>query len=145
MKGLDIGLWGSGWEAAQELHELPAGSWRAQHISTANASKVYNLATICPNVHHPQTRFGGLNTRTFEILAAGGFELIDNVPGLQEHFDVGREIVAYSSPAQFRELDAYYITHPTERVAIIERGRARVLRDHTYECRLKTILETFRR
>jgi spore maturation protein CgeB len=99
------------------------------------------LARICPNVHHPQTQFGGLNTRTFEIPAAGGFELVDNVPGLEEHFDIGREIVAYSSPANFRELTEYYLSHPAERSAILERGHARVLRDHTYKQRLETILK----
>lgn len=145
MKGLDIGLWGGGWEAARELHELPRRSWRGQHISASNAAKVYNLARICPNVHHSQTRFGGLNTRTFEILAAGGFELVDNVPGLEENFDVGREIVVYSSPANFRELTEYYLSHPAERIAIIERGRARVIRDHTYKKRLGVILKTLER
>lgn len=142
MKGLNVGLWGDGWDAAHELHELPYGTWRGRRITGADAAKVYNLATICPNVHHPQTRFGGLNTRTFEILAAGGFELVDNVPGLEDNFDVGREIVAYSSPANFRELSEYYLSHPAERAAIIERGRARVMRDHTYKQRLEVILGT---
>lgn len=142
MKGLDVGLWGRGWEAAQELYELRSGTWRGQRITAADAAKVYKLAKICPNVHHPQTRFGGLNTRTFEILAAGGFELVDNVPGLEELFDVGREIVSYSSPANFRELAEYYLSHQAERAKIIERGRARVLRDHTYERRLEAILKT---
>ena len=85
---------------------------------------------------------GGINTRTFEILAAGGFELVDKVPGLAEHFEVGREIVAYASPAEFRELTEYYLSHPSERAAIVERGRSRVLRDHTYEKRLEVILKT---
>lgn len=142
MKGLDVGLWGIGWEAAPELHELSSGTWRGQQITAANAAKVYNLAKICPNVHHSQTRLGGLNTRTFEILAAGGFELVDHVPGLAEHFEVGREIVAYASPAEFRELTEYYLSHPSERAAIIERGRSRVLRDHTFTKRLEVILKT---
>jgi spore maturation protein CgeB len=142
MKRLDLGLWGSGWEAAPELHELPSGTWRGQRITAANAAKVYNLAKICPNVHHSQTRLGGINTRTFEILAAGGFELVDHVPGLAEHFEVGREIVTYASPDQFHELTEYYLSHPSERAAISERGRSRVLRDHTYEKRLEVILRS---
>ena len=141
MAGLDLGLWGIGWEAAPELNDLPSGTWRGQRITATDAAKVYNLAKICPNVHHSQTRLGGLNTRTFEILAAGGFELVDHVPGLAEHFEVGREIVACSSPAEFRELTEFYLSHPSERAAIIERGRSRVLRDHTYEKRLEVILK----
>jgi spore maturation protein CgeB len=142
MRGLEVGLWGPGWDAASELKELPPGTWRARRITPPDAARVYNLAKICPNVHHPQTQVGGLNTRTFEVLAAGGFELVDNVAGLDENFQVGREIVVYSSPAHFRELADYYLSHPDERAAIVERGRARVLRDHTYEQRLLTILRT---
>jgi spore maturation protein CgeB len=142
MPGLDVGLWGPGWDAAPELQKLPACTWRGRRISAAAAAKVYNLAKICPNVHHPQTQIGGLNTRTFEVPAAGGFELVDTVAGLEDHFEIGREIVAYMSPAHWRELADYYLAHPAERAAIAARGRARVLRDHTYEERLKTILMT---
>lgn len=142
MRGLDVGLWGPGWDAAPELQQLPAGTWRGRRITASEAARVYNLARICPNVHHPQTQLGGLNTRTFEVLAAGGFELVDNVAGLDENFDVGSEIVAYTSPEHWRELADFYLAHPDERAAIAARGRARVLRDHTYEERLKTILRT---
>jgi len=142
MKGLDVGLWGPGWDAAPELKELQPGTWRGRRITPAEAAMVYNLAKVCPNVHHPQTRVGGLNTRTFEILASGGFELVDAVAGLEENFDPGREIVVYTSPEHWRELAEYYLAHPVERAAISERGRLRVLCDHTYEQRLSTILRT---
>jgi spore maturation protein CgeB len=142
MRGLDVGLWGPGWDAAPELQQLAPNTWRGRRIVAANAAKLYNLAKVCPNVHHPQTQIGGLNTRTFEVLAAGGFELVDHVAGLEENFEVGREIATYSSSAHFRELADYYLAHPDKRATISERGRARVLRDHTYEERLKTILGT---
>ena len=145
MREWEVGLWGPGWQAAPELKTFPAGTWRARRLVAADAAKVYNLARLCPNIHHPQTQVGGLNTRTFEVLAAGGFELVDHVAGLEENFDVGREIVCYDSPEHFRELAAYYLAHPDQRAAISERGRARVLRDHTYEQRLLTILKTLPR
>jgi spore maturation protein CgeB len=140
LRDLEVGLWGTGWEEAPELKLLPRGTWRGKRIRPVDAARVYNLAAICPNVHHPQTRIGGINTRTFEIPAAGGFELVDQVPGLDEHFELGRELVAFSSPEHFRELADYYLAHPVERRAIAERGRARVLREHTYEHRLQTLL-----
>jgi spore maturation protein CgeB len=142
MQGLDVGLWGAGWEASLELQAFPPHTWRSRRVTPTNSAKIYNLASICPNVHHPQTQLGGLNMRTFEVLAAGGFELVDNVPGLEESFIVGQEIVCYTSPAHFRELADYYLAHPQERQAIAKRGQARVLRDHTYEQRLNTILGT---
>jgi spore maturation protein CgeB len=140
MKGLNVGLWGGRWDNSSIIREFPRNTWRSKRITPDDANKVYNLAMICPNIHHSQTRYGGLNTRTFEILAAGGFEIVDDVPGLGEHFNVGDEIVTYSSAEHFRELIEYYLNHPHERAAITERGRARVLRDHTYEKRLEVIL-----
>jgi spore maturation protein CgeB len=145
MRAWPVGLWGPGWEMAEELKAFPPGTWRGRHLQAAEVAKVYNLAEICPNIHHPQTRLAGVNMRTFEILAAGGFQLVDHIAGLEENFEVGREIVSYDSPDHFRELAAYYLAHPEERAAISERGRTRVLRDHTYEQRLLTILRTLPR
>jgi spore maturation protein CgeB len=145
LRGIDVGIWGGGWEAAEGLNGFPIESWRADNITPTDAAKVYNLAKICPNVHHPQTKRGGMNTRTYEIIAAGGFELTDNVRGLEEHFEIGREILVYDSPEHFRELVDYYLSNPVERTDVIQRGRARVMRDHTYERRLQFILETIER
>ena len=142
LRGLDVGVWGPGWEAAPELNAMPPGTWRGRRLVPQQVTKIYNLAQICPNAHHAQTRVGGLNMRTFEVLAAGGFQLVDAVAGLEECFEAGREIVTYTSPAHCRELADYYLAHPAERAALTERGRARVLRDHTYAQRLTTILKT---
>jgi spore maturation protein CgeB len=140
LKGFDVGLWGGGWEKTDVLDDFPKNTWRGRYIAPSDANKVYNIARMCPNIHHKQTQSGGLNTRTFEILAAGGFELVDAVSGLEDLFDVGREIITYSSPDQFRQLTEYYLAHPDERDEVTSRGRARVLSDHTYVQRVKRIL-----
>ncbi len=85
-----------------------------------------------------------MNMRTFEIPPARGFVLVNDVPGLEKLFIVEEDIVAYQSPEHFREMVDYYLAHPVESETIIERGRARVLRGHTYQQRLTIILETLR-
>lgn len=142
LQGLDISIWGMDWKKPLALGDFPSAILRGKSLSGAEAATVYNVAQICPNVHHFQSRLGGLNMRTFEIPAAGGFELVDNIPGLENLFEIGSEIVAYNSPEHCRELADYYLAHPKERDMIVERGRKRVIRDHTYSQRLEVIFKT---
>ncbi len=144
MRGLDVAIWGYDWDKADELRELPPGTWRGSSLTGEYVATVYNIARICPNIHHAQTLFGGLNMRTYEIPAAGGFELVDDVSGLEEQFEIGKEIVVYKSPQHFRELADYYLAHPAEREVLVKRGRARVMRDHTYQQRLRVILDSIK-
>jgi len=141
MQGLEVGIWGWDWEYSRELKSFPERTWRAKSLAANEAAKVYQLAQICPNLHHSQTRDGGLNTRTFEIPASGGFELVDQPAGMDEHFEIGKELITFSSPEHFRELTDYYLAHPEQRQEIVEHGRSRVLRDHTYQKRLEQIFE----
>lgn len=82
--------------------------------------------------------------RTYEIPAAGGFEITDYIPGIENQFEIGSEMVVYRSMDEFRELVEYYLNYPEERMAIAKRGRERVLRDHTYEQRMKTLLQALK-
>jgi spore maturation protein CgeB len=140
MSGLKVSLWGSGWSSSPEIKAFPNGTLHGKKLSGSELAALYGIALICPNVHHSQSLLGGLNLRTFEIPSAGGFQLVDDVPGLEEHFELGREIIVYKSPGHFRELADYYLAHPSERTALIKRGKARVMRDHTYLQRMNVVM-----
>lgn len=81
---------------------------------------MYNASPVNLNTHHHQSRDGGANTRAFEILAAGAFELTDHVPGMEALLEPGREVAVYRSPE--------------------EAGHRRVLAEHTYRHRMQTLL-----
>jgi len=133
----NVGVWGPGWETAP----LRPKVWRAPFLEQSKAATLYGLAPICLNAHHPQTRVGGFNTRTVEILGAGGFELVDAVPGLAQSFELGSELVTYSDTRELKDLTAFYLRHPSERSAIAARGRRRALASHTYSHRYASMLE----
>lgn len=143
--GLDVGLWGEGWDCCSELARFPPGTWRGRRLRAADVAKVYNLAKICPNIHHPQTQIGGLNMRAFEISASEGFQLTDHVPGIDECFTVDEEVATYSTLETFRTSIDFYLRRTGLRKSIAARARRRALRDHTYERRLETILEDYYR
>lgn len=134
-----LGLWGPGWKEllSQQMHQ---DAFRGEALAPADACKVYSASQVNLNTHHQQSRNAGLNTRAFEIPAAGAFELSDYVPGMEALLEPGREVAVYHSPEQAGELARYYIKAEDERRRIAEAGHRRVLAEHTYRHRMQDLL-----
>ena len=144
---LDLKIWGKGWRTP-EARRLLNGSVRRvaieeRFVRDGEAVTIYNAAKIGLNVHADQSCQGGLNTRSFELLASGCFQLTDAVEGMAELLEPGKEVAVYRSAGEAREMADYYLRHPEERAAMAARGQARVLRDHTYVQRMRTLLDAF--
>lgn len=76
------------------------------------------------------------NMRLYEATGVGSMLLTDKKDNLHELFDVGREVVTYSSREEAAELARYYLEHPREAEVIARAGQLRTLRDHTYKSRM---------
>ncbi|MEW5724873.1 MAG: glycosyltransferase [Thermodesulfobacteriota bacterium] len=87
---------------------------------------------------------GGVNQRIFDIPACGAFILTDCRGQIVDLFEVGREVVCYQGPGDILDLARYYLEHETQRRAVVERARARVLAEHTYRHRLQTLVRRMR-
>ena len=85
------------------------------------------------------------NMRLYEATGVGAMLLTDQKDNLQELFDMGRELVAYSSKEEAAELAKYYESHPKEAAQIAKAGQARTLREHTYAHRMPELAEILRR
>jgi spore maturation protein CgeB len=109
-------------------------------LDARQAEAVYRAASVCVNTNvRPHIR--GVNMKTFEICAAGGFQLTDEVEDLKELFVIGKELDAFHSPEEFREKVLYWLAHPEERAQVAHAGHTRVLRDHTMQQRITQLLE----
>ena len=140
---MNVALWGHGWDRPDAQRELGgAAVVRGGVIGDATAVKIYNAATIGLNAHHPQTRLGGVNTRTFELLASGTPPLVDRIAGIEELLEPDREVACYGSIDEARDIAARLMRDPAHRADIVRRGRARTLREHTYVARMRTLCET---
>ena len=53
-------------------------------------------------------------------------------------------MVSYRDPEEALDLVGYYLNHETERRALAEKARQRVLAEHTYRHRLASLIETMR-
>jgi len=143
--GLNVGIWGGQWESSEARRALNGvQALRGSAINDQIAVQIYNACKIGLNVHQEQSRLGGLNTRTFELLASGLFPLIDRVNGLEELLTPDAEVVCYTSPEEARTLAAHYLADPTARTRVASRGRERVLAEHTYVRRMQTLCELSR-
>ncbi len=80
------------------------------------------------------------NMRLYEATGVGAMLLTDRKDNLHELFDIGREVVAYSSKEEAAELVRYYLDHPEEAATIAQAGQARTLREHTYAQRMQELV-----
>jgi spore maturation protein CgeB len=115
-------------------------------LELGDEARIYASTAISINVHEAyQRRFGGdCNERTFKVPLFGGFEISDDVACIRRYFDEGREIVLARNETEWFEKIDHYLRHPEERLPIIEAGRVRVLRDHTYHNRARQMIAIVR-
>lgn len=68
--------------------------------------------------------------RIIEAALCGGFVLTEYVPGLEEVFELGREIIAFDSKEEMLEKARYFLNHENEREEIAFNGFTRATRDY---------------
>lgn len=81
------------------------------------------------------------NMRTFEIPAAGGFMLHEYSEEAIEFFKPGIEADYFKDEIECVDKILFYLEHEDLRKKIAEAGQIRASSDHTYEQRLKCMLE----
>lgn len=145
---LDLGLrvWGTEWDGAGLVEA--ALQRDGARISTADSVRIFNATDVNLNLHSStyvdgvDPRGDFVNPRTFELAAAGAFQLIDHRALLPSLFEPGGEVVTFTDPDALRGLTRHYLDHPEERAVVAAAARRRVLREHTYRHRMQTLLET---
>lgn len=135
--GLRLRVWGVGWERSEALRP----HYDPRPIHGLRKMKVYNATRVNVNMQSVQYQMDGVTCRPFEVLACGAFCLADERRDLGRFFRVGEEIVSYADAADLRAKVEHYLAHEDEARAIAERGRRRVLAEHTYQHRARQVLQ----
>jgi len=76
------------------------------------------------------------------VLACGGFLIAERSEALEELFEVGVELEAYSTLEELHELVAHYLAHPEEAQAMALRGLKAVRERHDVRSRLRHMLSS---
>ncbi|WP_281184329.1 glycosyltransferase [Trichlorobacter lovleyi] len=116
-------------------------SIRSAYIDNHTANKIYNASSIILNLQHPQM-LHAVNSKAFEIAAAGGFQLFQHSGNLLGLFQKDTEIICFSTIQELREQTLYFLNNPLEAEKIASRARKRVLKEHTFKHRVESILST---
>ena len=85
------------------------------------------------------------NLRLYETTGVGTFLLTDNLPGLSDLFEIGKECEAYYDSEQCIKLIAKYLEDDKKREEIARAGQEKTLKFHTAKQRAKLFAESLKK
>jgi len=135
--GIDFQLYGSRpprW-ANPKIKQLHTG----KYVTGEEKSRVFGEGAACLNTFS-LAEGDSLNCRAFEIAGAGGLQIIEYRSAIEECFEPGKELLTFQTYDELLHCLSRAKTYPGEMVAIREAGAKRALSHHTYQHRLRVIL-----
>jgi spore maturation protein CgeB len=135
--------------AKNTLRESPGVSFSDEVIggilSDVDMVKMYSRSKInlgfssCGETYKTQERLVQIRLRDFEVPMSGGFYMVEYLEELEEYFEIGAEIVCYTSQEDLLDKVNYYLKNDSERERIRRAGHERCLRDHTWQKRFARV------
>ncbi|MBW6462548.1 MAG: glycosyltransferase [DPANN group archaeon] len=128
-EGIYVETFGRGWKNCSRL-------------SQTDLIKIYNQSKISLNISFAAKGDTiQIKGRDFEAPGCGSLLITAENDTLSEYFNVGKEIVTYKNAEDAALKIKYYLKNDTEREKIAKNGYDRIMREHTFEKRLKKILK----
>jgi hypothetical protein len=116
--------------------------WNHKNIVRGlDLNKLYASTKVVVGDSQPSKRYW--SNRIYETLGRGGFLLHPYVEGLEEEFEIGKDLVCYpyGDFGKLHELIDYYLEHEDEREAIRKHGHETVKNKYTYKNRCEQFLK----
>ncbi len=137
-EGRELHVYGNGWDDYPDtgIHHGPV-------TNGPELAALYSSAKITLQVHE----LTQIHPRVLECLASGGFILAREIPPDEdeppdaERFAPDAEIAYFRTRDEMCRLMDYYLGDPKAREEIARAGRDRVLRDFTWKCRVRSLLD----
>ena len=106
--------------------------WEEEYAGLMSRAKI-GINLLRPEMEH------GVNLRTFEIPAFGAMEITGFCR--DEWLTPGKEAEVFNSAEEAAELIRRYLKDDKAREKMAEAGRKRVVREHTIDGRVKTLMD----
>lgn len=103
----------------------------------------YNKYYAVINKHQAINHICALNMRTFEVPACNTLLINDYRKGIENYFDLDNEICTYKDIFELKEILEKMKKEQNHFDKIRENGYKRVLSEHTYEHRMKSIIKIY--
>lgn len=146
--GIPVQCFGHGWKngplSNEEMINLFATSRINLNLSNSASFDLRYLLTHPKNLAHTlhTTKHASqIKARNFEINYFAGFQLADYVPGLEDYYDIGKDLACYSTPEEAAMLVRYFLENEKERECMRDRGMLKARQSYTYTAQLKKTLE----
>lgn len=133
--GLDVKVFGHGWDEVPGMRELSRGP-----VSYDVLPRVYSSAAVVVDDSAPHTRpYRAVNSRVFDALACGAFVVTNDVEGVHDLFGDG--FPTWSDAASLEAHAELATGDPAKVAEIIEPLRRTVIDEHTYARRARQLRE----
>ncbi len=113
--------------------------YKNKYIVKKEKSLAFGNALACIN-STAMSEFDSLNCRAFELAGAGGLQILEYRPAVEELFEPGTEILVYNSFNELTSILDRLITDRDAFHAVRIAGHRRASQEHTYAHRLTTML-----
>jgi len=127
----ELQLYGYGAEELAENSEL-----RGRHFGEKWGDAMYDVlarSKVTLNRHISVAENYANNMRLFEATGMGSLLVTDYKENLADYFDVGTEVLAYSSYEEAAHLVNWAMNNPKDASDIARLGQAKTLTNHTYD------------
>lgn len=126
--GIRFGLYGSGW-----------GRIGRGEVHYYKQNEVYNASKIALSVNHFNDVRMYFSDRQLITMASGAMVICHYIPGLEEYFENGKDLVWFTNRNECFQLMDHYLANPEEAAAIGARGARKVLEQHSYAARVREL------
>ncbi len=134
-------IWGPKWRKKNNKDKKMLRIIKGDGIYNDDVAKFYSTTRININIDAWYNYIpSGVSLRIFDIPACGGFLLTDFVEELPELYKLPEEMETFKTQDEFIGKIKYYLKNDKKREKIAENGCRRVIADHTYEIRMKQLL-----
>jgi spore maturation protein CgeB len=134
--GFNIHVWGQYWrfyKSGKNVHGPVLGP---------DLARIFNAAKIVLNIHDESDVSYKPNMRTFEAAGCQSMLLSDRVFGLDKSFKIGQEVACYFDERDLVKHARHYLESSTDRYSMADMAHNRAYQEHTYEQRVRTILNS---
>ena len=108
--------------------------WGEEYAKVAKLSKIFLASDSQPDIRK------SMSARMYTAAGCGAFYMCKHVEGIEEVLEPDKEIITFYSDDEMIDKIKYYLPEGEKRKKIAEAGRQRVLKEHTYELRIKEML-----
>ncbi|MER3396003.1 MAG: hypothetical protein C4318_00845 [Acidimicrobiia bacterium] len=137
-KGYDLKLYGRSFPSW--LRSPLESVWSKEYLEGSTKAVAVRSAKICLNMLH-YGEIEAANARLFEAAGCGAFQLVEWRRSMDDLFEHGKEVVYYQSFSELEKMIEYWLPREEERRRIGDAASRRAHAEHTYEHRLRSLME----